>query len=136
MSFARLVDFSNYSFVVKTVKLSSRDISKILGTIKCGPTTKGGNLPKDYNSAVMKVKRQFEEEVKHRQTGKEYSISLSHGQRYVLRELRLMFSQIEFEDKKSQINILEKAFRGCYQYRNQQRTEPFTSQCNWLEIIS
>ena len=93
-------------------KIVSRDISKILGTIKCGPTTKGGNLPKDYNSAVMKVKRQFEEEVKHRQTGKEYSISLSHGQRYVLRELRLMFSQIEFEDKKSQINILEKAFRG------------------------
>ncbi len=93
-------------------KITSRDISTILGTIKCGPTTKGGKLPKDFNSSVMKVKQQFEEEVKHRQTGKEYSISLSHGQRYVLRELRLMFGQIEFEDQKAQINILEKAFRG------------------------
>ena len=45
----------------------SKDIPRILGAIKCGPELKGQPLPKDYNSAVMRVQRQFAEEVKHRQ---------------------------------------------------------------------
>lgn len=90
----------------------SRDIPKILGTIKCGPEVKGVDLPKDYNAAVMSVKRLFAEEVKHRLAEKEHTLTLSHGQRYILRELRVMFGLTEDEDAKAQINILEKAFRN------------------------
>lgn len=93
-------------------KVVSRDIPHILGTIKCGPNLKGVVLPEGYNSAVMRVKRQFIEEVKHRQAEREHTLSLSHGQRYVLRELRLFFGMTTDEDVKAQINILEKAFRG------------------------
>jgi HD-like signal output (HDOD) protein len=60
----------------------------------------------------MKVKRQFTEEVKHRQAEREYTPSLTQGQRYVLRELRVLFNAIDDEDIKAQINILETAFRG------------------------
>jgi len=88
------------------------DIPKILGTIKSGTEQKGAPLPAGYNARVMAVKRKFAEEVKHRQAEKEYTLSLSHGQRYVLRELRLLFGEAADEDKKAQINILEKAFRG------------------------
>ena len=41
----------------------TRDIPRILGTIKCGPDLEGRPLPKGYNASIMHVKRQFTEEV-------------------------------------------------------------------------
>ncbi len=90
----------------------SRDIPKVLGVIKCGPELAGSSVPTDYNAAVMRVKRQFSEEVKHREAEREHTVSLTHGQRYVLRELRILFEATEDEDLKAQINVLEKAFRA------------------------
>ncbi len=37
---------------------------------------------------------------------------LTHAQRYIIRELRVLFQTKENEDEKAQINILEKAFRS------------------------
>jgi len=90
----------------------SRDIPRVLGTIKCGPQTKAAKMPKDYNASVMRVKRLFSEEVKHREAEREHTLSLTYGQRYVLRELRVLFGAIRDEDEKTNINILEKAFRA------------------------
>jgi Helicase conserved C-terminal domain/PLD-like domain len=90
----------------------SRDVARVLGAIKAGPEEKGVGLPADFNAAVMRVKRVFTEEVKHREAEREHTLSLSHGQRYVLRELRVLFGVTSDEDEKAQINILEKAFRG------------------------
>jgi 3-methyladenine DNA glycosylase Mpg len=69
-------------------------------------------LPPDYNTAVMKVKRRFAEEARTRQTEMKHTLALRQGQRYVLRELRILFSATEDEDVKAQITILEKAFRA------------------------
>ena len=93
-------------------EIVSRDVPRILGTIKCGPDMAGLSLPVKYNAAVMRVKRHFAEEVKHRQAEFKYAISLTQGQRYVLRELRVFFGTIKDEDLKAQINLLEKSFRG------------------------
>jgi len=90
----------------------TRDIPRILGTIKCGHEVHGTKLPAGYNTSVMKVKRMFTEEVKHRQAEREHTMSLTHGQRYVVRELRIIFGAAKDEDLKAQVNILEKAFRG------------------------
>jgi hypothetical protein len=60
----------------------------------------------------MRAKRHFAEEVRHRQTEIEHTVSLSQGQRYVLRELRVMFGLSVDEDERAQINLLERAFRG------------------------
>ncbi len=90
----------------------SRDIPYILGTIKCGPTQKGTKVTAGYNKSVMRVKRIFTEEVKHRQAERKHTLSLTVSQRYALRELRILFAGAEDEDVKGQINILEKAFRG------------------------
>lgn len=90
----------------------SRDIPRILGTIKSDSTTSAATLSKDHNSAVMRVKRQFAEEVKHRQAEREYNQRLTQGQRYILRELRVFFKLIAEEEVKAQVNILEKVFRG------------------------
>jgi hypothetical protein len=80
--------------------------------IKCGPDLAGQPLPATYNAAVMRVKRLFSEEVKHRQAERDHTLSLSHGQRYVLKELRIHFGTLEDEDLKVDINILERAFRS------------------------
>jgi hypothetical protein len=93
-------------------EIVSRDIPKVLGAIKCSPETPTQSLPNDYNAAVMRVKRQFAEEVKHREAEREHTVSLTHGQRYVLRELRILFGRTDDEDVKAQINVLEKAFRA------------------------
>ncbi len=90
----------------------SKDIPRILGAIKCGPELKSQPLPKDYNAAVMRVQRQFAEEVKHRQAERTHTLSLSHGQNYILRELRVLFAASTDEDQKAMINVLEKSFRG------------------------
>lgn len=90
----------------------SRDVPQALAAVKCGPETPTGKLPEGYNAAVMRVMRAFSEEVKHRQAEREHTLSLSHGQRYVLRELRVIFGTTTDEDEKAQINVLEKAFRG------------------------
>lgn len=92
--------------------IESRDVPRALAAVKCGPETPAGRLPEGYNAAVMKVMRAFSEEVKHRQAEREHTLSLSHGQRYVLRELRVIFGATADEDEKAQINLLEKAFRG------------------------
>jgi superfamily II DNA/RNA helicase len=90
----------------------SRDVPRILGILKCGPDQQGATLPASYNREVMRVKRQFVEEVKHRQAEREHTLSITPGQRYVLREMRVLFVATVDEDEKAQINILEKAFRG------------------------
>jgi len=90
----------------------SKDIPKILGVIKCGSELKGQQLPKDYNAAVMRVQRQFAEEVKHRQAERMHTLSLTNGQNYILREMRVLFGATEDEDQKAMINVIEKAFRG------------------------
>jgi superfamily II DNA/RNA helicase len=88
-----------------------RDIPRVLGGIKCGPELEGRPIPKGYNSIIMRIKRQFTEEVKHRQAERGYTPSLTQGQRYVLRELRVMFNATEDDNLKAQMNILEAAFR-------------------------
>ena len=60
----------------------------------------------------MRVKRAFAEEVKHRQAERQHTLSLSHGQRYVRRELRTAFEATADEDEKARTNLLERAFRG------------------------
>ncbi|HNC43176.1 MAG TPA: helicase-related protein, partial [Acidobacteriota bacterium] len=90
----------------------SRDIPRILGIIRCSPEMETSELPASYNQAVMRVKRLFAEEVKHRQAERDHTASLSQGQRYVQRELRVLFSTVTDEEIKGLINILEKAFRG------------------------
>ena len=92
--------------------IQTREIPHVLGTIKCGLEITGQALPKGYNQSVMKVKQLFAAEVKNRQAEREYSPSLSQGQRYILREIRVLFNSTDDADIKAQINVLETAFRG------------------------
>jgi len=98
--------------VNETGEVVSRDIPKVLGAIKCSADAPGHALPNGYNSSVMRVKRIFDEEVKQRQSERQHTLSLTVGQRYVMRELGVLFRVSGDEDQKGQITLLEKAFRN------------------------
>jgi len=93
-------------------KTVSKEIPHILTTLKCEHDTPREPLPRCYNSLVMNVKRSFVEEVKQRQSEREYTPSLSQGQRYVLRELRIVLNATQDETEKVRLSTLEQAFRG------------------------
>ena len=90
----------------------SRDISRILNRIECEPELSGGELPTDYNAVIMGVKRLFTQEIKDLQSERKHTLSLTQAQRYVLRELQIIFANTPDEDVSAQISTLEKAFRG------------------------
>lgn len=90
----------------------SRDVPKVLGRVKCAPETKAAPLPAAYNQAVMAVQSRFAEEVRHREAERSHVFNLTHGQLYVMRELRLLFDLSTDEEVRRQVNILEKTYRG------------------------
>lgn len=93
-------------------EIVSRDVPRVLGKVKCAPEAKAVPLPAGHNRAVMAVKARFAEEVRHREAARSHVFNLTHGQLYVLRELRLVFDLSQDEEVRRQVNILEKAYRG------------------------
>ncbi len=91
----------------------TKDIPTILGAIKSERYELAGNkLPSNYNSTIMKVKKNFSKIIKQRESEKKYSYSLTLGQRYIIKELRIINNNAEDEDVKHKIHVLESAFRG------------------------
>ena len=91
-------------------EIISRDIPLILAAIKADSTTPTLKLPQNYNQIVMHIKRQFAEEVKHRQSEREFNPRMTIGQKYIVRELKVFFKSVD-EETKAQVNIIEEAFR-------------------------
>jgi HKD family nuclease len=118
----------------------SRDVPRVVGTVKCAPDAKAAQLPDGYNKAIMSVQRTFAEEVKHREAERKHSFNLTHGQLYALRELRILFEATEEEEIKSNVNILEKAFRGALtgavkRELNQLRRNAVTGEALYKNLI-
>lgn len=88
------------------------EVPKVLAAVKCAPDATAVPLPADYNKRVMATQRQFAEEVRHREAERSYTASLTHGQLYVLRELRILFEATSDEETKQTVTVLEKALRG------------------------
>lgn len=110
--YCRAGSYQQLLFADAEGNIVSRDLQRVLAMIRCQPAIEAARLPSNYNSAVMRVKRAFAEDVKGRQASLEHSLSLSSGQKFVVRELRVAYGQTDDEERKAQINILEKAFRG------------------------
>jgi len=91
-------------------KIISRDIPRCINSIKCSALEPARELRAGYNRNTMKIKDLFEEEVKHRRAERSQTLSLTQAQRYVLRELRILFEHAD-DETKARLNILEKAFR-------------------------
>jgi superfamily II DNA or RNA helicase len=90
----------------------SRDLPRVLAAIRCERTARPADRPEGLNAAVMRVARLFAEEVKQREAERRYSVSLNPAQRYVQREIRVLFNATDDEDARERLNLLERAFCG------------------------
>ena len=98
--------------VARDGSVVTRDLQRVLGLLHCTPEEPAKRIPSELNQHVMQVRRGFSEEVKHRESQYEHTLSLTHAQRYVLRELAAFFKASAEEDEvRGQINLLEQAFR-------------------------
>jgi len=93
-------------------KIKSRDLGHVLRAISCGREEDGVALPAGYNAAVMRVKERFEGEVRDRRAERENRRSRNRGQRYVRRELQVLFAGTEDTSVQERINALERPFAG------------------------
>ena len=110
---SNLKNYQQLYLLDEKLKLLSRDISFILSKIKADRYELSGDiLPDKYNQSVMLVKKEFSKEVILRESERKYSYALTLGQRYVIRELRLLNSQTDDEDTKIKITLFESSFRG------------------------
>jgi superfamily II DNA or RNA helicase len=105
-------DYHQLFLVDSAGKVVSRDIPCILAAIRSDSRAGGVTLPKGYNETVMRVKTAFEAEVKKRRAERKYVTTLTHGQRYAIRELRVLFEATDDVGIRDQVSRLEKAFRG------------------------
>lgn len=93
-------------------EVMSRDLRHVLKAIACERTESGVPLPAGYNQAVMRVKERFEREVRDRRAERENRRSRNRGQRYVRRELQVLFAGTEDAALRERINALERPFGG------------------------
>lgn len=113
--FCQAGDFQQLYLADEEGKIVTRDIPTILGSIKCAPSLPPESLPKSHGERVMAIRKQFEEEVKHRRTELRHGVSLSHGQKFVLRELRAFVATLDEDDERRlRAGILERAFRSSF----------------------
>jgi superfamily II DNA or RNA helicase len=105
-------DYRQLFLVNDAGEVLSRDIPRVLAAIRSDVRLAPAALPRGYNKAVMRAMGEFGAEVRKRKAERKYVPSLTHGQRYALRELRVLYEQNEDESVRDQIARLEKAFRG------------------------
>jgi len=89
----------------------SKDLSDAVSAIQCSQNEPAQTLPSDYNACLMRAKQRFDKEAKERQSKRDYTASLTLGQRYVVKELKVLFESIKEEDIRYEITMLEEAFR-------------------------
>ena len=89
----------------------TRDLEEVLRAVRCAPEESARPLPAGYNAALMSAKRRFDEEVRLRRSQQRHAVSLSQGQRYILRELRVLYESCQDEDERNDLLMLEEAFR-------------------------
>lgn len=92
-------------------ELISRDIGQILALLRCAKDEH--TLPVDtlHNQAVTQAKAIFAREALQRQIEQQHTLTLTTAQRYLIRELRTTYGTTADEDTRTQLQVLEQAFR-------------------------
>jgi superfamily II DNA/RNA helicase len=92
-------------------RIISRDVNEALRAIQCAPDQPSGELPRGYHVILARVKQAFAEKVNRRYADQAASAGLTQGQKYVIQELRSLYTAAETAEKREQVQLLEKAFR-------------------------
>lgn len=109
--FCRAGDYQQLYLLDEHGEVLTRDIPYILGRLRCDAHEPPAALPEGHNPLVTQVRHRFEQEVRSRKAESRRAVSLTRGQKYILRELRLLYSMTRDENVLTQIQVLETVFR-------------------------
>ena len=90
-----------------------KDVSTqhFLHALRCEPEEDGLPLPGGYNSAVSAATRRFREYLGKVRTERRAQPDLPRAQKYVVRELRNLYAEIQTDERREKIERLEETFR-------------------------
>ena len=88
----------------------TENLQETLGIIRCDEAEPSRPLPSDYNQLVMKIKSDFEAEVKRRKGLFDIRQRLPRSQKYVLRELKAIYEVEKSLDARNELAKLEEIF--------------------------
>ncbi len=110
--FCRSASYRQLYLLDESGEVLTKDLRRILKLVSCEPGESGVRLPAGHNAAVMRVKEQFVREVGERRAEREHRRSRNRGQRYVRRELQVLFANTKDAVVRERINALERPFGG------------------------
>ncbi len=109
--FCQAGKFQQLYLVDSNGKTVSKDMEEVLRHIRCPKEEPRTQLPVSHNHTVMRVKTEFEADVRERIAQQESLLSLSAAQKYVIRELRAHAARTEDDDARRRCLVLEEAFK-------------------------
>ncbi|HPB31671.1 MAG TPA: helicase, partial [Candidatus Sumerlaeota bacterium] len=110
--FCRAGNYNKLHLAEPDGRIVSTEIPSILNAILATrEVERAHKLPRGFNESIMRIKASFAEEMKHLEAQRDHVVRQTLPQRYVIRELRVMFSQTTDDEQKAQINEMERAFR-------------------------
>lgn len=110
--FARSDNYQQLFLVDINGEIVSRDIPYILSKLRCEFAEPNKPLLSNHNNIVSQVFKKFEREARDRRTGVSQSIVRSPGQKYVQRELQVMYGITSEEETRTRIQDLLRIYSG------------------------
>lgn len=100
-------------YLVDDASGSTKEVStqQFLHALKCEPEEPGLLLPKDYNPAIGEAVKRFREYLGKVKTERRAQSDLPRAQKYVVRELRSLYGEIQPDERRERIERLEETFR-------------------------
>ena len=92
-------------------KLISHDIPQLLGLLECGKNTPWTEFSEELAELIVQVQRRFQETTRQRRVELDHLQSLTHSQRYVMRELRDVYNSTADATVQSRVEQFEQVFR-------------------------
>ncbi|MBN1284124.1 MAG: helicase [Anaerolineae bacterium] len=108
--FCRAGDYRQLYLLDEQGEVVTRDLPRVLGRLRCEPDARPVDLPGEYNHLVTGVKRAFEREVRSRRAESTRALAQTGAQKYVARELSLLYGQAQEAAQKAQAQALAAAF--------------------------
>ncbi|MEI6390208.1 MAG: helicase-related protein [Verrucomicrobiota bacterium] len=92
-------------------KAVEKDAERVVAAIKCDETQTKLPLPKGYNERLNGLFQQFKADAKLRTAALDHTAALHHAQKYVVRELNVIYRDTNDTELKSRLELLDRFVR-------------------------
>ena len=92
-------------------EILNREVTEILAMLKRQIDKPSKPVPKGLNPVIARVRKQFVDEVVNRYLEQKHTVTLTVAQKYLLKELQILYNDAKDEDLKAQIEAFQTVFQ-------------------------